>query len=1000
MNATQWVLAVDFGTVNTAAALRDPSGRVSELRLSNTGVLMPSAVLCTNQQLLVGEGAIEAGSHDPRALELYPKRRLGTDTIEGNLMPTEPRAYVPSLVAAVLSNVLSRTREVTGGDLPEQLVLTYPDIHQATFSESSQLRDGLQEAADLLACPSCRLVPDSMAVSCFAETEAQLVAPALLLLDFGAVRCDAVVLTQQDDRRYAPVAFRSVDRLGGFALEDEVRTWVNRALQSRSAALVPAVGEPFPGSRLPVDLPIRDAIDALAVATSADIEINGRADPTVLRLTRDRFDVLSRGYVDAAVQLTREMLAVADELKNSSSGTVIILTGAAARNRTIRSRIAALGFVADFGDPATLIARGAAYHGAPPSAARPRYTAAAVDGGSRPAAVCRAPEGRSEGEAPTPQPADRTRPRTLRANVTREGRVRRRSLAPHHEHQLEVCLAVPRGRGAGADEAAIADGDRAAELIVDVCTDDGSVHETASLALPMCDRTRASTVAVVKFVTGDDGSTLRLNITVLYEGRPIQAAVLQAPIRAKPSWRDRVLLLAVPLSAAPEPREDMTKADATVECTETTLKRLGTTDHIELPLRAVEDITAVIEDAASKVLSAKDAPATLDQPVAVRLLVNLARLGSQLADKLADLGLTDAHRIAMKTRWQSPVVPLELAYDGVAPDQNAQLCECVSDPIIHPGARTSHASRQTVCPYAFWAMNRLILRTVGGKPVTRLPARRHLAAVSLRPVLYGAADNADELSLPWELPTKEVEDALSGRAGPSQFTRVSTWRAWRRAVKRDAPELLVVLGDTEMRSGAANLVIGRGSGLALCAVSDRTCAVNAPAPVVLLFACSANRTGDVLDAFPGAFIDKGAAAVVATLTDVGAPAAAEAATAVVHALHSDRPCGRTLHAALTEARRHLIAKGSAVGLLLVAHGEIDIPLTAQHLQASLAPRRMMGERCLPVVTGRPPGYLAHGDLSDRDAGIGRDVFARGHFGLTAAADVNHVVELGNADSPP
>jgi hypothetical protein len=922
--AAEWVLGVDFGTVSTAAALRDPSGQVRELRLSKSGALMSSAVLCTAHELLVGEGAIRAGSGDPAALELYPKRRLSAHTMNRNLTRTEQREYVPGLVAAVLANVLSRTREVTGLDLPQQLVLTYPDIHPATFSESSQLRDGLQAAADLLVCPST-LVPVSTAVTSFVETEAQLVAPALLVLNFGAVRSDAVVLTQQDDRSYAPVASRSVDRLGGFALEDRVREWVRLSLQRESPALLSALDAPPPSSSLRMDLPIRDAIDALAAATSADITINGRADPTVLQLTRDRFDVLSRGYVDAAVQLAGDMLAVADELKTSSSGTVIILTGAAARDPTIRTRIARLGFVADFGDPATLIARGAAYHRAAPSAARPP------------------PETRTEGDASAPKVVGSTDARTLRAEVTCEGRLCRRSLAPHSEHQLEVRLAVPRGAADNADQAATADGDGAAELLVDVCSDDGSIHGTAPLVLPMCERSRASTAAVVKFATGDDGSALRLNITVLCDGRPIQAAVLRAAIRAKPSWRDRILLSLVPLSAAPEPRKDMAKADATVQCTATTVRRLGTTDHIEIPLRAVEDITTVMADAASKVLSAKDAPAKLDHPVAVNLLANLARLGSQLADKLADLGLTDARTIAMVTRGASPVVPLELAYDGAAPDRGAQLCGCVSDPITHPATPTSHASPRIVCPYAFWGMNRLILRTVGGEPVRRLPTRPRLAALSLRPVVYGAAGSADELSLPWEMPTKMVGDLLSGRAGRSHFTPVSSWRAWRSAVKRVAPELLVVLANTEMRGGAPNLVIGRRSHLALDAVSVGKRTLNAPAPVVLLCACGSNITGDVLGAFPGAFVDKGAAAVVATFADVGGLRAAQAAVAVVQAMHSNRPSSSTLDAALNEARRHLIAEGSPVGLLLVGHGEIDIPLSARHLQASLAPKRLMPE---------------------------------------------------------
>jgi CHAT domain len=913
--AADWVLGVDFGTVNTAAAIRDPSGRVTELPLSNT-VLMPSAVWYTDQQLLVGEDAIRAGSRNPAALEPYPKRRLRTHAMKWNVSPTQRQPYVPDLVATVISNALSRTRQATGGALPGQLVLTYPDIHPTAFTEDSQLRDGLQEAADLLACPSCALMPDSAAVRYFVETEARPTVPALLMMNFGALRCDAVIYTRQDDGSYGAVASRSVDRLGGFALEDRVRNWVRRSLEgspaTESQAPAELLDEPFPGADVRVDFPIRTAIDALAAGPSADIVINGSTDPHVLRLTRDRFEMLSRGYVETAVALTRKMLTFAGEFNNTSSQPIIVLSGAIARNPTIRARIAELGFVADFGDPATIVARGAAYHGAPSSS-------------SRQSAVRPRSQRARDRTAPTPSESDRTPLRTLRAEIALEGRICRRSLEPGREHQLHVYIAPPGGRGRKADEAAIADGDRAVELLVDVRSFDGSIHETASLVLPTFDRNFASTVAVVKFAAGDEGSFLALNITVLYEGRPIQAAVVQAAVRAKPSSRERIRLHHVPLSAPNEPHKDMTTADATLECTPTSLRRVGVTGAVEVPLSAVEEITTVMAEAASKVLFAMGSTATFDQPEVMRMLINLARLGAKLRDTLAELGVADAQTIALVAHRDSPLVPLELAYDGVAPALGARLCACVSDPIVHPATRTSHASQNTVCPYAFWAMNRLIVRTIGGTPAKRPPARPRPAPLSLRPIVYGAAKTADELSPLWEKPTKKLQDALTHHSGGRQSTRVRSWRAWRGALRRATPQLLVVVGDTEMRGGATNLVIGRRSPLPLRRVSVREATANAP--VLVLMVCASNMTGDVLGGFPAAFIDKGAAAVIASLTSVGCQATA-AAAALVHAMHSNRPLRPTLAAALTEARQQLIARGSPVGLLLVAHGDTDISLIA------------------------------------------------------------------------
>jgi CHAT domain-containing protein len=106
-----------------------------------------------------------------------------------------------------------------------------------------------------------------------------------------------------------------------------------------------------------------------------------------------------------------------------------------------------------------------------------------------------------------------------------------------------------------------------------------------------------------------------------------------------------------------------------------------------------------------------------------------------------------------------------------------------------------------------------------------------------------------------------------------------------------------------------------------------------PAPVVLLLGCASTAPGDGFDGLPGSFIDMGATAVVSTLTSVQGAQAAAAAGAIVSAMHSNRLSSPTLATALMEARRQLVARGLVVGLLLVAHGELDIPISAQPTRA-------------------------------------------------------------------
>lgn len=100
---------------------------------------------------------------------------------------------------------------------------------------------------------------------------------------------------------------------------------MRRELQSSSAALLSALDELRPGTNVRLDTAIREAIGALSTDASADIRIDSKPDPIVIRPDRDEFDVLTRGCVDAAVELTRDMLAVADHMKTSSAHTIIII---------------------------------------------------------------------------------------------------------------------------------------------------------------------------------------------------------------------------------------------------------------------------------------------------------------------------------------------------------------------------------------------------------------------------------------------------------------------------------------------------------------------------------------------------------------------------------------------------------------------------------------------------------------------------------------------------
>ncbi|OBA98758.1 hypothetical protein A5666_27210 [Mycolicibacterium fortuitum] len=529
-------------------------------------------------------------------------------------------------------------------------------------------------------------------------------------------------------------------------------------------------------------------------------------------------------------------------------------------------------------------------------------------------------------EQPLAVDTDADTPRQLIAEFFRKNAVCS-VLTPGEEHTLAVRIAVPRAgqRGIDFDEDDIAfDADGAADLIIDVTSDDGTFHATRPMVLPQ-DRSRPSTTATFPVRAADDGTILELNITVLYRNRPIRAGRVVAVVRSVALPDDEVQFWPIGLSSPSEPTA-VTTADAALDDNGVTLSVRGT-DHADgISLAGAENWSKSFEQVASQVLGTDYAPGSITDPEAVRLLTLLARRGSQFAKKLAQLGLQDARTISVMVRYDAPVLPLELAYDGPTPTEKAVLCSCAGQPGDQPCTR--RPSRRRVCPWAFWGMNRVIARTVRFGPQPATDSRPKLADLALRPVVYAAADRADKDSPDGQLPSALLQSALSQRVGATNCTRVESWPKWRSAVKQTNPQLLVVLGHTDQAESEFRIEIGQHSTLSQPDISERELGVRTnPAPIVLLFACDSAISGDVFGALPSTFILMGAAAVVATLTKFKGEHASRAGIAVVSALFTSAAGGGlTLGSALTRARRELIANGLLVGLLLVAVGEIDLKL--------------------------------------------------------------------------
>ena len=528
----------------------------------------------------------------------------------------------------------------------------------------------------------------------------------------------------------------------------------------------------------------------------------------------------------------------------------------------------------------------------------------------------------SDGAEPDGEPGPQTvDPRRLAVEFRDGGRRVRSVLPPRRALTLEVAIAVPaKGQPAGSDPVdAPPDAEDVVTLEVVAESELWPQPQLAELVWPVHEHDQPSTSAVFGLVTPDAGRAVAITITVLYRGRQLQRAVVTAAVRDAAVPGERVRVLVQRTSTPPQPALLVTPAAASLDATGSELR--NTRSGAAVPGAQLAGTLDAFEQRLSRTLGADDAPESLSDPRALALLVDLARQGSGLWDQLAGLGLDGTGPISLLVQPASRLLPLELVYTGQPPRRSGvKLCDHVRQP-PPPGEACDRTSSRVVCPYAFWALTRTIARTV------LLPGGRALPTPSrldLQPVLYAASQRADYGADPAARPSELLLRACAELFGPDQVGQVTSWTAWRREVAARRPELLLLLAHTETDAGEVSLQIGRRSFLAR---PDISTALVGHAPLVVLVACASAVAGDEFGTLAGTFTARGAAAVVGLLTKLSGSQGARAAAATLAALLAagrTGPNGSGLGAALAQARRELIGQGLLVGMMLVAHGEIDV----------------------------------------------------------------------------
>ncbi|MCJ0907116.1 Hsp70 family protein [Rhodococcus sp. ARC_M6] len=349
-----WMLSVDFGTSNTAAAHTGVvTGAVETLPLTHQGNLMSSAVFVVSPDAIdVGDVALNRAETNPAAFIPSPKRLIGQGMVHVNgydIAPSLP-------VTAVLHSVIGRAVAAHRDQPPSHLVLTHPE------GWSPREIGVLLEAAARLGYGSGRVSTISeprAAAHYYSRTETMPPGTKIAVFDFGGGTLDIAVLTATDTSTFDIIAARGDNSLGGKNLDAVLRRWVDGMLDDRNPALLAFIRSDAP---LHVTRSLEDSIqrakELLSSSPSATITVSGNGHQETFTITRPEFESLIAVAVDRAVSLTQQTLTDAG-ISHPSELSALYLTGGSSRIPLVHQRLAALGPIATLDDPKTVVAQGA-----------------------------------------------------------------------------------------------------------------------------------------------------------------------------------------------------------------------------------------------------------------------------------------------------------------------------------------------------------------------------------------------------------------------------------------------------------------------------------------------------------------------------------------------------------------------------------------------------------------------------------------------------------------
>jgi len=335
------LLAIDFGTSNTVAALL-VDGQAPRTVTFDTSPLLPSAVyVSADGQTTVGRDAQRLARLDPARFEPNPKRRID----DGEILLGDRVVPVVEVVAAVLRTVAIEVRRQLGGGLADEVRLTHPAQWGAT---RQNLLVSAARAAGLGA--NLVLIPEPVAAAAqFTRLPGRGLPPGgtVAVYDLGGGTFDIAIvgrIQSSGQAAGAPAEFHvlaeaGLPDLGGLDFDQAILDQVGRSTSSTDPARWQQILRPgdASGRRAARTLAedVRAAKETLSRYPQTEISL---PDPFVdAHLTRTEFEGLIRPNLLRSIELLSEVVRRAGISPDRLGG--IFLVGGSSRIPLVASLI-------------------------------------------------------------------------------------------------------------------------------------------------------------------------------------------------------------------------------------------------------------------------------------------------------------------------------------------------------------------------------------------------------------------------------------------------------------------------------------------------------------------------------------------------------------------------------------------------------------------------------------------------------------------------------------